>query len=157
MRLDGREFDDGVTQQITAAQNDYLFGHLRIAGILDLLEKANGVTDEAALNAIREEFATRILLSGEKGKIIAGCLTEQGKKWSRVEADRNAVAFDAITDAEEQGHMTRALVTMVWAFFPLGENSLETSPKSSAIQGADQDTASEEQPTLESSLQSSGS
>lgn len=131
MKLDGREFE-GVTQQVTAAQNDYLTLHLRLAGVTELFLELGVDTPEEKLQPIREQFITRILMSGRKSAIIAGCLTEVGKKWTRAEADRNAELFDAITDQGEQLEMTRGLAGMVAGFFQSAGRSSTSSPKSSS-------------------------
>jgi hypothetical protein len=131
MKLDGREFE-GVAQQITAAQNDYLTGHLRLAGVTELFMELGADTPEEKLQPIREQFITRILLSGRKSAIIAGCLTEVGKKWTRAEADRNCEAFDAITDPAEQLLMVSSLAGMVAGFFQSAGKSSTSSPNSSS-------------------------
>lgn len=136
MKLDGREFES-VSQQITAAQNDYLTGHLRLAGVTELFLQLDDKTPEEKLQPIREQFITRILLSGRKSAILAGCLTELGKKWSREEADRNAARFDAIIDADEQTIMVSSLAGVVAGFFQHAGKSLRSSPRSSNPSDAD--------------------
>lgn len=132
MKLDGREFS-GVDHKITAAQNDYIQAHLALAGVTDLLVEA-GTTkpSEEQLGEIRRKFLTQILLSGQKSFILSGCLTENGKKWSRAEADRNAARFDEITDADEMLEMTNGLAGVVISFFQSVGTSSTTSPKSSS-------------------------
>lgn len=139
MKLDGREFDS-VSQNITAAQNDYIIAYLRLAGALELFYSLNPKSSEIDVAHIREELITKILLSGLKSRILAGCLTETGKNWTRLEADRNAGIFDEITDVVEQTTMTSGLVGVVIGFFPYAGKSSATSPKSS-------DPSEEGQPT----------
>lgn len=132
MKLDGREFT-GADQTITAAQNDYIQGHLALAGVTDLLVEA-GTTKptEEQLGAIRRKFITQVLLSGQKSSILAGCLTEVGTKWSRLEADRNADRFDEITDPGETQEMTNGLAGIVISFFRSVGTLSGTSPRSSS-------------------------
>jgi hypothetical protein len=133
MKLDGREFS-GIDQKIPAAQNDYVIGRLRAAGVHDLLVEA-GTTqpNEEQLGAIRRKFITQILLSGYKSSILAGCLTETGKKWSRAEADRNAARFDEITDPDEMTTMTNMIAGVVISFFQSVGRSSASSQKSSSL------------------------
>src|SRR5690348_9806844 len=106
LKLDGREFR-GVTESLTAAQDDYLLGYLRRSGATEILaaeDQDKGATTESR-HARAQQLLTEILLSGYKFHILAGCLTEPGKKWSRREADRNAAIFAEITDPEEKVRM----------------------------------------------------
>jgi len=139
MKLDEREFES-VSQQITAAQNDYLIAYLRVAGALELFQGLDPKQTEIDVAKVREQLLTKILLSGLKARILAGCLTEVGKKWSRLEADRNAERFDAIVDPEEQTTMTSGLVGVVIGFFPYAGSLSTSSPKSSNPSDADQAT-----------------
>lgn len=131
MKLDGREFT-GVDRAITAAQNDYIQAHLALAGVTDLLVELSQTPEPERLPKLRREFIARILLSGRKSSILAGCLTETGKKWTRLEADRNAAIFDELTDAKELEEMSSGLAGIVFAFFQYAEISSKTSPKSSS-------------------------
>jgi hypothetical protein len=142
MKLDGREFAE-VDHKITAAQNDYILAHLRLAGVMDLLVKSQTTNPtEQELGALRRQFITEILLSGEKSSILAGAFTETGKKWSRAEADRNAARFDEITDPVEIKEMTDVLAGVVISFFRSAGTSSKTSPRSSS--------PSDEVPAIES-------
>lgn len=127
--LDGRSFAP-VGQSLTASQDDYILGHLRLAGALEVLSGVDGKARDATTKA--EELLTRILLSGRGPNILAGCLTEEGKKWSREEADRNAAIFSEITDEKEKLAMRGAVVRIVVGFFSFGKPSSETSRKSSS-------------------------
>jgi hypothetical protein len=130
--LAGRKFT-GISQSLTANQDDYIIGHMRRAGVLDVLVQANGkqLTEEER----GEELLTSILLSGRTQQILAGCLTEEGKVWNRADADRNAAAFAEITDEKEKTLMRSAIVRFVIGFFSSGEPSQESSPKSSSPSG----------------------
>lgn len=128
MKLDGREFT-GITQSLTASQDDYLLGHLRQAGALEVL----GDIDEKRTPKKRyEDLLTRILLSGRKHYILAGFLTEIGKKWSRVEADQNAAAFAEITEQAQKQAMQTAIVGFVLIFFQQEDRLSKSSRKSSS-------------------------
>jgi hypothetical protein len=125
--LDGRKFS-GVPQTVSSVQYDYIQAHLRLAGAIEILGDLDGVSRTTEKRS--EDLLTQILLRGQKALILAGCLTEEGKVWSRAEADRNAVRFDAITDPEEIRAMTSRIVQFIIHFFELGEASSATSPKS---------------------------
>jgi hypothetical protein len=127
IRLDGREFQ-GITQELTASQDDYLLGHLRSAGALEIV----GDLDKKRTPRKRaEDLLTAVMLAGRTYHVIAGCLTENGKKWTRAEADRNAERFAEIISAEEKQGMRVAITRFVIGFFQLGEPSSMNSPKSS--------------------------
>ena len=141
IKLAGREFQS-ISQALTANQDDYLVAHLRLAGVLEVLadlglEKPRNDKERA------EYLLTRILLSGRKHFILAGCLTEKGKVWSRPEADRNAEIFAQITDTAEKRAMSMAVVRFVSGFFTSGETSSQNSPKSLSRPGKGRHTASE--------------
>jgi hypothetical protein len=126
--LDGRTFRP-AGQSLTAAQDDYILGQLRLSGALEVLSGADG--KRRAREEQAEELLTRVLLSGRAQHVLAGCLTEEGKKWTRAEAERNAATFAEISDAEEKAAMRDAIVRIVLGFFSFGSRSSETSPNSS--------------------------
>jgi hypothetical protein len=148
IRLDGRDFV-GISQSLTSNQDDYILAHLRLAGAVDVLTDADGTkrSDDDRAN----ELLTMILLSGRKHQILAGCLTEVGKKWSREEADRNAAVFSEITSFEEKTLMRTATVRFVVGFFLSGEQSSESSPKSSSRHAKGRRTSSAARATSETS------
>ncbi|MGH9716405.1 MAG: hypothetical protein ACRD4R_06730 [Candidatus Acidiferrales bacterium] len=127
--LDGRKFQ-AVGQALTASQDDYILAHLRLAGALEVLSGADG--QERDTGAKAEELLTRVLLSGRGPHILAGCLTEDGRKWTRAEADRNAAAFAELTDDQEKLTMRECIVRIVVGFFSFGKESSATSPNSSS-------------------------
>lgn len=127
--LDGRKFT-GITQALTANQDNYILGHLRQAGAIEVLSDLDGVKRTKEQRA--EDLLTKILLSGREHFIIAGCYTEEGKVWNRKEADANAARFAEITSAEEKHAMRSSIVALVVGFFMSGEPSSETSQKSSS-------------------------
>jgi hypothetical protein len=127
--LDGRKFQ-GISQALTANQDDYILAHLRLAGAIEVLSDLDGVQRSKEKRA--EDLLTQILLSGRTHHILAGCLTEDGKIWSRAEADRNAARFAALTDVAEKTAMRSSIVGFVIGFFSFGEPSSVSSPKSSS-------------------------
>jgi hypothetical protein len=153
MKLDGRDFSE-VDHSITAAQNDYIVGHLRAAGALEALA---GLDPERPPNTIDEpparDFVTRIYLTGRKSFIVAGLLTETGKTWTRVEADRNAAKFDQLTDLEEIKTLAGCVAGIVILFFQSAGRSLQSSPKSSNRSGEVPATESADPGTSASSVQ----
>src|SRR5712664_4231995 len=116
--LDGRKFRS-ISQSLTANQDDYILAHLRLAGAIEVMSDLDGVKRTQEQRA--EDLLTRILLSGRTHQILAGCLTEDGKVWSRAEADANAERFAEITDVEEKTAMRSSIVKFVIGFFSLGE------------------------------------
>ena len=130
--LDGRKFH-GISQALTANQDDYILAHLRLAGAIEVLSDLDGQKRTKEQRA--EDLLTAILLAGRTHHILAGCVTEEGKTWNRPEADRNAVRFAAITDADEKTTMRAVIVRFVIGFFSLGEPSSKTSQKSSSRSG----------------------
>ena len=120
----GRKFH-GVTQDLSAAQDDYLIGQLRLAGALDILLAA-----EKNPEATAEVLLTQIMVSGRSSYVLAGCLTEDGKRWNFEEAARNADLFSEVTDAEDKRAMSSAMVGFVVGFFQYATAFAATSRKS---------------------------
>ena len=147
--LDGRKFT-GVSQSISANQNDYIQANLRRAGAIEVLNDLDGVKRSQEKRA--EDLLTQILDSGRKPYILAGCLTEEGKVWNRAEADANAARFGAITDPAEISEMTSSIVKFVIGFFSLGAPSSKTSQKSSSRSGRVPPTKNAAPLTSETSL-----
>jgi hypothetical protein len=127
--LDGRKFHS-ITETLTASQDDYILAHIRASGAVEILGELDGVKRSPEKRA--EELLTKILLAGRKHHILAGCLTEEGKVWSRKDADDNAARFAAITDIVEKTAMQKEIVGFVIGFFSFGAPSSETSQKSSS-------------------------
>lgn len=139
IRLDGRDFE-GVSDSLSAAQDDYILAHLRQSGATEVLSGFDGKKRDEETRA--RDMLTAILLSGRKFHILAGCLTEHGLKWSRIEADRNAQLFSEITDPLEKSAMNKSVVGFVIGFFRSGEASPATSRKSSSRKEKDLPTRS---------------
>lgn len=131
IRLDGREFRT-IEQDITASQDDYILYNLRLAGAIDIISEVGVAKSARAIERQAEQLMTAIMGSGRKGHILAGCLTEVGKKWTRAEAERNATTFDEITSKDEKLLINKALVQFVIGFFSSGEPSRRSSPSSSS-------------------------
>jgi hypothetical protein len=133
----GRNFH-GVTQELSAAQDDYLMGQLRLAGALDLFiapavqKVGKNIPNSIPPEELAESLLTQILVSGRASHILAGCLTEQEKKWTVEQADRNAEAFAAITGSADKQAMRAALVEFVIGFFRYATASVATSRNSSS-------------------------
>jgi hypothetical protein len=124
--IDGRTFH-GVTQELSAAQDDFLIGHLRLSGALDTLLSAKNNPQEQS-----ERLLTQIMVSGRGAQVLAGCLTEVGKSWTYEDAARNAARFAAITDLKDKMAMREAVVQFVAGFFLFATRSAATSRKSSS-------------------------
>ena len=137
IRLDGRDFVS-VDQGLTMAQNDF---------VLVLLEEIGSESPESKETAadivakiarkdkspdLGQRLLRTILKSGRASEVLAGLLTEKGKRWTRREALRNAEIFAEIRDNVAQVAMRGALVAFVIGFFQSGPASSTTSPKSSS-------------------------
>jgi hypothetical protein len=126
--IGGRKFQ-GVSQELSAAQDDYIIGQLRLANALDLLFSNKNQKNNPELTA--EALLTQIMVSGRSPYILAGCLTEAGKQWTFEEASRNAEMFAATTDNEDKQAMRTAIVGFVVGFFQYATAFARISPKSS--------------------------
>lgn len=147
IKLDGREFVT-VSQKITAAQDDYILVTLNDCGSAEILREIAGGKRSPEIGV---HLLKTILRSGLTSQLLAGLLTEKGKKWIRREADRNAEIFAEITDNEEKIRMRQTVVGFVLGFFQLGEALSKTSPKSSNLNEKAPDISSAEAATSESS------
>lgn len=139
IKLDGRTFLS-ISQALTANQDDYIYVQLRLAGAIEVLTGQDGKTRTQEQRA--EDLLTILMQSGRNFHVLAGCLTEEGRVWTRADADRNAAQFAGITDIEEKRAMRTSIVEFVIGFFRLGEASSKTSPKSSSRTGTDRRTKS---------------
>lgn len=125
--IGGRKFR-GVTQELTAAQDHYLMGHLTLAGALEYLAKKGAAPHEVAEAAVR--MCTRILVSGRACQILAGCLIEEGKTWTHESAEANAAFFRELRDSDSKNAMSEGLLGLVLGFFRYATASVATSQKS---------------------------
>lgn len=141
-KIDGREFLD-TKQNITAAQDDYILVALTDSGAADTLLLIPGATKEGRKELLKK-ILSQILRSGHQHEVLAGVLTEVGKKWTRVEAESNALKFADVTDPSEKVVMRGRLVGFVLNFFLFGGVSSRTSPKSSNPNETDRDISNEE-------------
>jgi hypothetical protein len=123
--IDGRKFH-GVTQELSAAQDDYIIGQLRLAGAIEILLAAEKDPQENTAEAL----LTRIMISGRAPHVLAGCLTEAGKQWTFEEAARNAATFAAVTNNDDKTVMRSAIVGFVVGFFQYATAFVATSRKS---------------------------
>jgi hypothetical protein len=120
----GRKFH-GVTQELSAAQDDYIIGQLRLAGALEIVLSAKKNPESTT-----EALLTQIMVSGRAPYVLAGCLTETGKQWTYDEATRNAGIFAAITNHDDKQQMRTAIVGFVVGFFQYATAFAEISRKS---------------------------
>ena len=127
--LDGRQFTAIWHARFTANQEDYVTGHLRLAGAVEILHDLDGEkrTEEQRAEALH----TQILLSGRTPYILAGCLTEEGTTWNRMEADRNAERFGEIIDVSEKLALQKLLVTFIAELLIVRERLSNVSQKPS--------------------------
>jgi hypothetical protein len=95
----------------TAKQDDYLLGFLRRSGAF-ILAAGTNLSDGDKTQAI----LTRLMLSGDTFRVLAGFLVEEGKRWSRADARRNAIAFSDAMDPTEKAALRRELVDFVFEF-----------------------------------------
>ena len=126
-KIGGKTFH-GISQALTANQNDYILAKLRLAGCIEVL---SDIDEKRTPEQRATDLLTRILDSGFAPYLLAGCLTEDGKKWSRESANKNAEMFGEITDVDEQVLMRTSIVDFVAGFFSSGGPFSLTSQKSS--------------------------
>jgi hypothetical protein len=122
----GRQFH-GVSQELSAAQDDYLIGQLRKAGALELVLSA----DPQKAEQTAEALLTQIMISGKSPEVLAGVLTEVGKKWTFEDAQKNAQVFAEVTDIDSKREMRTATVGFVVGFFQFATAYATTFRKSS--------------------------
>src|SRR5260370_39692043 len=95
--LDGRKFTDVLHAPFVANQDDYVLAHLRLAGdvvkVFNALEGVQRTKEQSA-----DDLFTQILLSGRTYYILARLLIQEGKAWSRAEADATAARVGASAD-----------------------------------------------------------
>jgi hypothetical protein len=128
--LGGRKFG-GISQALTANQDNYILGHLRLSGCMDVLTGNDG-KGERTPEKRSEDLLTAILLSGRAHFILAGILTEDGTVWSLESANKNSAMFGDLTDVDEKIAMRTAIVEFIVGFFSFGGPSSEISQKSSS-------------------------
>jgi hypothetical protein len=127
----GRKFH-GITQELSAAQDDYLMGQLRLAGALEIFTAPAVPGTDVPAEELAESLLTRLLVSGRAAHVLAGCLTPEGESWSVEAAEQYAKQFSAITDPADKLIMRGALVAFVLGFFKYARASMATFPSSSS-------------------------
>ncbi len=125
--IDSRQFHGVTNEELSAAQDDYIVGQLRLAGAIEAFFAAAENPDDA--NA--EALLTQLMVSGRSSQLLAGCLTEVGKRWTIEEAQRNAERFATTTKPEDKTAMRTAIVGFVLCFFQYALQFALTSRKSS--------------------------
>jgi hypothetical protein len=140
LKLDGRDFV-GISQALTAAQDDYIIGHLRAAGARQPLAALLAATTEIDKAEAGEALLTQIMISGRLHAVMAGVLTEVGKKWTFAEAERNTAVFRDLTDQDEKVALRQELMFFVANFIRFGGRSLPSSANSSSQHAKDRPTA----------------
>jgi hypothetical protein len=120
----------GTDESLPAVQDEFILARLRRCGAMDVLTGNDGVKRSPEQRS--EALLSAIMLAGETCFVLAGCLTEEGKKWNRADALANAMMFGEITDPEEKLAMRHGIVQFVIGFFQPGAPSSETSQKSSS-------------------------
>lgn len=132
--LAGREFE--MHKALTAAQEMFMQGQLRAAGVTEILSKP-----DATLATHGEEILTALLMSGRAEFIFAAMLVEAGKPWRREDAISNAEDFGGVTDPKEKALLHTILFGVVAGFFEQGGKSLMTSPNFSQANSPDAESA----------------
>jgi hypothetical protein len=120
----------GTDDSLPAVQDEFILARLRKCGAMDVLTGNDGAKRTPEERS--EALLSAIMLAGETCHVLAGCLTEEGKKWNRADALANAVMFGEVTDPDEKLAMRHGIVQFVIGFFQPGEPSSGTSPKSSS-------------------------
>ena len=132
IKLDGRSFQ-GPAQDLTAARDQYINARLRQTDAYPIIQR---ITPEN-FERCGQDLLTNIMLRGMSFELLAGLLNEVGRPWSKAEADRNALAFAAITDMSEKFAMQSRLVQFVMFFMESARLSSPSFPSSSNATAAD--------------------
>jgi len=147
IKIDGREFH-GITESMSARQDDFILTQLRQSGAMEVLAALPKNASTAERDAASDAMFNKILESGRKYRLLAGLLTEQGKKWSHAQAEANAEHFAELSGTEDKLTMNRELMRLVVLFFRFGAESSTTSPNSSSQSDAAPSTGSAAVETL---------
>jgi hypothetical protein len=129
--IGGRQFH-GIIEAMTGRQDDFILTQLRRSGAMDVLAALPKDATDEQRNAASDEMFNRIVESGRKYKLLAGLLTEEGKKWTQASAEANAEQFAELTGTEDKVTMSGAVMRHVVLFFQFGAASSTTSPNSSS-------------------------
>ena len=129
--IDGRQFH-GITEAMTARQDDFILAQLRRSGSMDVFAALTKDATKEQKEAASDEMFNRIVESGRKYKLLAGLLTEEGKKWTQADAEANALRFEEVTNTEDKLTMNREVMRHVVLFFRFGAEFSTTSPNSSS-------------------------
>lgn len=121
IKISGREFTM-TGEQLTAAQENFMQGNLRAAGVTDIL-----ADPKATLETHGEQILTALLLSGRDVWVIAAMLVEPGKRWRYEDACKNADLFADATDRQSKLILQNILFGCVTGFFGQEGKSLLTS------------------------------
>jgi len=108
----------GVSQELSAAQDDYIIGQLRLAGALDLVLGAQKNPEATA-----EILLTQIMISGRGPHVLAGCLTEVGKQWTFEEATRMLASLRPLPTTKTNKRCVRRSWGSSWVFFSTRQHS----------------------------------
>jgi len=134
----------GTTETLTAAQDDFVLVALTETSALETIAAFKKEATTEAREERARSLITNVLKSGKQFQLLAGFLTEKGKKWTRDDALRNAERFADVTEMSEKLVMHEVLVVHVYRFFPLGALSSTISPNSSSQSEKAPDTSNAE-------------
>jgi aspartokinase len=135
LKFNGREFEMRGAE-LTAAQEMFMQGNLRAAGVTDILSHP-----ERTIESHGEALLTALLTSGRAEYVIAAMLVEVGKRWRYDDAIATADMLAELTDRQEKQMLHSILFGVVAGFFGQGGSFSETSPNYSAQENAEQATA----------------
>lgn len=146
IKLDGRSFQ-GAAQDLTAAQDQYIMARLRLADAFPIFQRSTPENFERC----EQDLLTAIMMRGLTFELLAGMLNEVGKPWNKQDADRNALAFAAITESGEKYLMQTQVVRFVMGFMEPARPSSQSFPNSLNASGAGLPIASAE-PAISATL-----
>lgn len=125
--LGGRSFR--AAEETTARQDDWILCEIQDAGLEQL-------SLTMSPEQLPEQMLLRVMRAGKLDRILAAILVEDGVSWTPAIAERNAVAFAALTSPEDKRARRAAFVGVLARFFWPALVSPPNSRSSSEILGA---------------------
>jgi hypothetical protein len=127
VRLGGRDWKPVVDSTI---EHDYwLMGHIRRAGIDEVVIDEDETPDEFVLRFLRETINAGVVFI-----LLGGALMPADKSavdWTPQMAEDTAAFMKRLTDPQDKQTVHNQVVSLISGFFVQGLISLRTSPRSS--------------------------
>lgn len=142
VELGGKVFVPTPDDEVVFAQRAYLQTAAQSAGLGQELVKAfepvldqvtaGGEMDRDTLNGAAWQIISRAMETDAYLRVIAGALVEEGKEWTRLDADANCEFFARLKGDDIQV-LEEVLIAAIMGFFVSGLKSTLTSQRSSEV------------------------